>query len=192
MGMDISILGSLAGATAGGGFLSLLRVYLIRPGEVTVGRTYHGTPPPEWGVPSARCVVRPTGGGAVLHGQDVCFSLLMSARPRMALVDLYSILHLFLGRFVRDLGHETSLGGKPENPHDGRGICFREPVCGDLMSGPKKILGGAMKLGRQGFLYQGSLLVSGTSPWVLQDRFTSWYSGSNRLLWEDGVLWARE
>jgi len=190
MGMDTSLLRGMAEASVSGFSLPLLRVYRISSGQVTVGRTYRGNPPPDWGVALGQCVVRPTGGGAVLHGQDVCFSLLLSDRPRMALVDLYAILHLFLGRFVRDLGLETSLKGKPERPHDGRGTCFLEPVCGDLMAGPKKILGGAMKVGRQGFLYQGSLLVEGKSPGVLQDRFASWYSGTNRLLWRDGILGA--
>jgi len=75
------------------GFYALLRTYRIAPGQVTVGRTYRGTPPEDWEVENGRWVVRPTGGGAVLHGQDLCFSLLMSVRPRMALVDLYGFLH---------------------------------------------------------------------------------------------------
>ncbi len=193
MRMDTSLLEEMtATSKAGNGFHSLLRVYRIAPGQVTVGRTYRGTQPSDWGVSDDRCVVRPTGGGAVLHGQDVCFSLLLSVRPRMALVDLYSFLHLFWGKFVRDLGFEASLGGKPERPHDGRGTCFLEPVCGDLMAGSKKILGGAMRVVRPGFLYQGSLLLEGASPSEIQDRFVSWYSGKNRLLFSDGSLRAGE
>ena len=170
------------------GFYALLRTYRIAPGQVTVGRTYRGTPPEDWEVENGRWVVRPTGGGAVLHGQDLCFSLLMSVRPRMALVDLYGFLHVFLGKFVGELGIESSLGGKPERSHDGRGTCFLEPVCGDLMSNSKKILGGAIRMGRSGFLYQGSLLVEGFSPLEIQDRFVSWYRGTNRLFFHDGVF----
>ncbi len=190
MGMDTSLLAKVAEKSGNSAVFSLLRVYRIRSGQVTVGRTYRGSPPSSWGVSSDDCVVRPTGGGAVLHGEDVCFSLLLSARPRMALVDLYGMLHLFLGRFVSNLGIETSLQGKHEGSIDGRGTCFLEPVCGDLMAGPQKILGGAMKVGRQCFLYQGSLLVDGVSPGVVQDRFVSWYIGGDVLVFRNGVLLA--
>ena len=189
MGMDQSLLEGMTALSKGKDvFYALLRTYRIAPGQVTVGRTYRGTPPEEWGVDHGRWVVRPTGGGAVLHGQDLCFSLLMSVRPRMALVDLYGFLHAFLGRFVGELGIESSLGGKPERSHDGRGTCFLEPVCGDLMSNSKKILGGAIRMGRSGFLYQGSLLVEGVSPLEIQDRFGSWYRDANRLFIHEGVL----
>lgn len=189
MGVDQSLLEGMTTLSKGKDvFYALLRTYRIAPGQVTVGRTYRGTPPEEWGVDHGHWVVRPTGGGAVLHGQDLCFSLLMSVRPRMALVDLYGFLHVFLGRFVGELGIESSLGGKPERSHDGRGTCFLEPVCGDLMSNSKKILGGAIRMGRSGFLYQGSLLVEGVSPLEIQDRFGSWYRDANRLFIHEGVL----
>lgn len=186
MGIDSSLMEKIS--SGAGDFVSLLRVYRILPGQVTVGRTYRGVPPAEWGLAHCQYVHRPTGGGAVLHGQDICFSLLLSVRPQLSLVSLYSFLHLFFGKFVEELGIEPSLGGKSGVPYDGRGTCFLEPVCGDLMADSKKILGGAMKLGRQGFLYQGSLLIEGYSPEILQRQFASWYSGVNRFFVCDGQL----
>ncbi len=167
---------------------SLFRVYRIAPGEVTVGRTFRSALPPEWGVAPGDVVVRPTGGGAVLHGEDLCFSLLLPFRPGKSLVSVYSFLHRFLGSFAGSLGVNTALKHSSCPPGDGRGTCFLEPVCGDLMVESRKVLGGAMKINSQGFLYQGSLLLPGYSPAMLMEQFPVWYTGSRRLFVRNGRL----
>ena len=47
----------------------ILRIYRIS-GGATVGRTWSGEIPPEWGLSPDSVAVRQTGGGAVLHGLD--------------------------------------------------------------------------------------------------------------------------
>ncbi len=169
----------------------LLRLYRIVDG-VTVGRTWQGKIPDEWKVPETKVAMRPTGGGAVRHGQDLCLSLFIP-RPLLSpgphdWPTLYESFHSVLGRFLLMIGRESIMQahcGDPcsNSPASRRGhesLCFMDPVRGDLMIGGAKVLGGALSIGRSGILYQGSMQIPGFDPSVLSGLFEEWYRSEGR------------
>jgi lipoyl(octanoyl) transferase len=104
------------------------------------------------GLPLVR---RWTGGGAVIHGEDLTFSLMIPpGNPVSAMTS---------PRFYREFHGAVAkvLGGKLAGEEDiTRGpFCFSAPSMDDLMVGSKKVLGGAIRRSGGALLYQGSLVV---------------------------------
>lgn len=109
---------------------------------------------------------RPTGGGIVLHDDDLTFSLcgdsrLFSGMSRAE--DSYARIHQavvdgfrFLARFGQELVLNCGEDGK-EKHGSHASVCFREPVKHDVMLGNKKLAGGAQKRSGNYFLHQGTL-----------------------------------
>ncbi len=168
--------------------IPLLRLYQIHSG-VTVGRSWAGTLPPDWPIQKEGPVVRPTGGGAVLHGTDLCLSLFVPWRDSFPRGQSWP---RFYGRLHGWLGEALSAWGIPStealdclcppviltNTPPG-GTCFSEPVQGDRMSDGRKILGGALALFRDGLLYQGSIAPPAPDP-LLSRLFEGWYGHGGR------------
>lgn len=161
----------------------VLRLYRIRSG-VTVGRTWAGDLPPDWPTLSEGPVVRPTGGGAVLHGADLCLSLFVPWSPAFPRGQnwprFYERLHRWIGDGLRQSGiqsREVSVCKDPSGRRSNQnpsGLCFSEPVRGDREADGRKILGGALGLFRDGLLYQGSICPPDPlSP--LSRLFEGWY-----------------
>lgn len=107
----------------------------------------------------AAVVRRPTGGGMVLHRDDLSFSLAWRRDhpvfPR-CLGDVYRMVHEAAQAALKDAGADTQL--QPPGPARAPGVCFSEPVEHDLMRNGRKILGGAIRATAWGRLYQGNLL----------------------------------
>ena len=105
--------------------------------------------------PDLPSVRRWTGGGIVVHGDDLTFSLMIPAGnpvSEMAPARFYRELHgalapIFGGRLAGD-------GEISEGPS-----CFASPSRDDLMVGVHKVLGGAIRRSGGALLYQGSLLA---------------------------------
>ena len=170
MEVDAFLLGRM-----GFGWSRLLRIYRFLGPCVTVGRTYRQDIPPEWREDVRDIAVRPTGGGAVLHGEDLCFSLFLFPRPPVSPRFLYPLVHDWVGQFLKELSVDVSLqSGTPVSPNLRR-VCFEEPVCGDLLWKSRKVMGGAIRVTSNGLLYQGSLHVPGLSGTMLAERFSIWY-----------------
>lgn len=106
-------------------------------------------------------VRRPTGGGAVHHTDDVSFSLAWRrdhpAFPR-CVAHVYRALHQRLAGALRAAGVADATlyagGGDPRG-----GFCYASPVRDDVMSGGRKIVGGALRVTSYGRLYQGNLKI---------------------------------
>ncbi len=107
---------------------------------------------------------RITGGGLVLHKEDLTFSLVFDLESRTQPSLIYTALHSaiqdelkkagFLASFYEgksDYSPQTA-GGKVQN-------CFTNPVADDLMQDGKKVLGGALRRFDKRVLYQGSLQI---------------------------------
>ncbi|MFZ4775035.1 MAG: lipoyl protein ligase domain-containing protein [Terrimicrobiaceae bacterium] len=111
------------------------------------------------GVSGLRPAIRRwTGGGTVFHGEDLTLALSVpSPHPLcdMRPAAIYQQIHEALLRVVR----ETHPGARLAAEEDCRpGLaCFQSPALNDLLCDGKKIGGGALRRGRNGFLYQGSL-----------------------------------
>jgi len=120
-------------------------------------------------------VQRPTGGGAVLHQTtDLSLSLLwprhqniFSEKPRDCYEEIHKQIKPALDKAFpqQDLHFYTKESeGCLQTPESNQkahfSICFDEPVCNDIMRGPKKIWGGALRITKKAILYQGNLILS--------------------------------
>ena len=118
-------------------------------------------------------VRRWTGGGSVLHGQDLTYSLVTPVSdpasgegPRA----IYAALHRAIREALREDGQETELAtaAGPKIPD----ACFANPVRDDLIFRGRKIAGAAQRRTRGGFLHQGSIQLPDLSK-AFRDRFAS-------------------
>lgn len=113
---------------------------------------------------------RPTGGGIVLHDDDLTFSLCGDARffTGMSRVqNSYKHIHhsvvtgfQILSFFGEELVLNAGDGGmeKHGDKHSSHTqVCFREPVKHDVMLGDKKFAGGAQRRSGNYFLHQGTM-----------------------------------
>jgi lipoate-protein ligase A len=121
--------------------------------------------PPGW-----EAVQRPTGGGLVYHGDDLCLSLCWrSGQPPLPerLKDYYAWIHTVILDALKPLTNlptgqaGTRLancrdGASPESAFATRN-CFYEPVAYDVLLDRQKIVGGALCRHKDAFLYQGSI-----------------------------------
>ena len=107
---------------------------------------------------------RMTGGGLVLHKDDLTFSLVFDLPSRIQPNLIYTALHGAVQAELKNAGFLASVyegesdytpqttGGKVQN-------CFTNPVADDLMQDGKKVLGGALRRFDKRVLYQGSLQI---------------------------------
>ena len=108
------------------------------------------------GVPVCR---RITGGGTVVHGQDLIFSIFARRQDCPDKFDSvetsYRHIHEAVRRGFAKLGQEADFYKKEESL-SGRD-CFIFPVCTDLKISGRKVAGGAQKRSEDVFLHQESV-----------------------------------
>lgn len=113
------------------------------------------------------CAVRrPTGGGIVLHGDDLTFSLCGETLPFFGFRDVqetYQKIHRAIvtgfssvAFFAQELFINKEDGENEKNSGQ-PGVCFRAPVRHDVMKGEKKFAGGAQRRSGNFFLHQGTI-----------------------------------
>lgn len=152
-------------------------VVKLRPGEATL-RFFHWVPGPaatygyaqfysevHRALPAAffeNAARRPTGGGIVLHADDLTFSLIFQYPGRPT--EIYQKLHRCILEALARQGQALCLSGvsskeayQPSRAHQAS-ACFQNPVENDLLTDKgEKILGGALRRFGTTVLYQGSL-----------------------------------
>lgn len=107
---------------------------------------------------------RITGGGRVLHGKDLMFTLIA---PRIldesfkSVMGSYARLHEVLIEALRALGVEARFYREDESLPAGKD-CFLHPITSDLEAGGKKIAGGGQKRSRGFLLHQESIHLEQT------------------------------
>lgn len=103
-------------------------------------------------------VRRWTGGGIVLHGDDLTYSVIVP-RPHpffsRSSREIYSALHEAIRLALQASQIEATLARQsaPKISED----CFANPVRADVLSGDRKIAGAAQRRTRAGLLHQGSI-----------------------------------
>lgn len=171
----------------GDGWGGLLRTYRFSGPSVTIGRTFCGDLPSSWLALNPEIAVRPTGGGAVLHQDDLCFSFFLAPRPSFPPKLFYRIFHGWVNRFLGTLSVAASCTDQCISERQtAHGVCFEKAVPGDLVSGVRKVMGGALRISGRNLLYQGSLAVPGYRGDALSAAFRRWYpEGGSRMLREE-------
>lgn len=118
-------------------------------------------------------VRRWTGGGIVLHGDDLTYSIVVPASDSVfaeSSMTIYEKIHRALANALNGIGkHAVVAGGvdsrsrRVELAHTRTGItdagysCFANPVRADVMLNGRKIAGAAQRRTRCGLLQQGSI-----------------------------------
>ena len=110
-------------------------------------------------LPAAR---RPTGGGVVVHENDLTFSVVFpwgARRPE----EIYRDFHTAVAVRLQGGGIPCVVAAGVFTPAR---ACFSHPAPGDVLWDGRKILGGALRKRKGRGLYQGSLQISGVADWT--------------------------
>ena len=107
-----------------------------------------------------------TGGGIVLHGDDLTYSIMIPASDPAfseSSIWIYEEIHRALADALNGVGERAVLAGSArcaDRPSQ-RGVatsnCFTNPVRADVMMDGRKIAGAAQRRTRRGLLQQGSI-----------------------------------
>jgi lipoate-protein ligase A len=145
-----------------------VRLYAWRPACLSLG--YHQTL--HEACDAAFCeregigvVRRPTGGKAVLHDDEVTYSVVAPyGAPPFAsggLLEAYEAIARALAEGLGRLGLPVSLEERAAaRPPTGSDPCFLVPSPKELLSGGRKVAGSAQKRGRRAFLQHGAVPLS--------------------------------
>ena len=102
-------------------------------------------------------VRRWTGGGSVLHGDDLTYSIILPANTARTLPTsrvIYSQVHEAICRALTPhLSVELAAKDAPKLSD----ACFANPVAADVLANGQKIAGAAQRRTRAGLLHQGSI-----------------------------------
>ncbi len=114
--------------------------------------------------PDRELVRRWTGGGVVLHGNDLTYSFVVPASHpfcERSSQETYAALHEAIRAALYGEGITATLADKSA-PKVSE-ACFANPVRADLLVCGEKVAGGAQRRTRGGLLHQGSIQVPSLS-----------------------------
>jgi lipoate-protein ligase A len=164
---------------ASGGCAPTLRFYRWQTPAVTVGyfedvarsaARFHAS---ERGFPVVR---RITGGGAVRHGADLTFSLILNVPTRYFSSDVKSS-YLKINEAVRvglredhpSLDYADCRSAPSQSAKQKGRVCFESPSCYDLLLAGRKVLGGSQRRTRGVMLHQSTLFLP-DAPELLEQK----------------------
>ena len=161
MALDESLLASTAQRCE-----TTLRLYSWQPATVSLGyfqaweeRESHDA---SRGLP---CVRRHTGGGAIVHDDELTYCLVAPIKDRFAATDeLLRVVHQTLIDVLADWGVSASLCTEEDHSGDQRPfLCFQRRAVNDLTVDRFKIAGSAQRRQRAAALLHGSILLGKSS-----------------------------
>lgn len=105
-------------------------------------------------------VKRPTGGRAILHGDDLTYSISSPyKRPfNGGLFDCYGLISRAFEKALKKLKVPVEVKTRREKPIKGKSaVCFQSTSFAELTVNGKKLIGSAQKRWTDGFIQQGSV-----------------------------------
>ncbi len=171
--------------------LTVIRFYQWSSATVSLGK--HQSPARACDIDFCRLhklpiVHRPTGGRAVLHDNELTYSVVSNDPSLFPLDDLMATYHVISralqkGFLAFGIPLEASAGVKESGSSRKAGMqspCFSSPTRHELMSGGRKLAGSAQRRLRRSFLQHGSIPLYvdyefmasalGTSPQLLRSQ----------------------
>jgi len=113
-------------------------------------------------------VRRPTGGRAVLHADEVTYSVVAPVDAFGGLREAYVRINRALAAALRALGADVEVVGDGGGAMTGRalppdaGPCFQAPAAGEIVSRGRKLVGSAQARFERVLLQPGSILLQGS------------------------------
>lgn len=106
-------------------------------------------------------VRRLSGGGAILHDQEITYSVAIPATHPLARtpVKLYGLVHRAVISALAEQGVTACMRGEEQKEINGRFLCFLRGDCHDIVIGDHKILGSAQRRRKGAILQHGSLIL---------------------------------
>ena len=171
MAVDEAILNSVGSGKS----LPTLRLYAWEPACLSLG---YAQPFTDVDIPRLQergweVVRRPTGGRAVLHTDELTYSVIAPLNePRVAgtVLESYHRLALALVEALNLLGMQVEVNGNSAAPHrtSPNPVCFEVPSTYEITVGGKKLVGSAQARRKEGVLQHGSLPLTGDLTRILQ------------------------
>jgi lipoyl(octanoyl) transferase len=170
MAVDEAILESVGS----GDSLPTLRLYAWEPACLSLGcaQPLADVDIPRLNSYGWELVRRPTGGRAVLHTDEITYSVIAPLRePRLAgtVLESYNRMAAALVEALHlldlqvDVQEHAKTGTRNSNP-----VCFEVPSASEITFGGKKLIGSAQARRKQGVLQHGSLPLVGDLARILQ------------------------
>jgi lipoate-protein ligase A len=143
----------------------VLRLYSWSPACLSLGQhqTFHETCDPAYCASRGFDVVRrPTGGKAVLHDDEVTYSVVarMDQEPfaGLSLLETYGLIAGALAEGLRRAGLEVALSQRPASVSPAGGApCFLIPSEKEITASGRKVVGSAQRRGQHAFLQHGAV-----------------------------------
>lgn len=187
--LNMAIDEAMVSAYRKGGMPPTLRLYTWREPAMTIGYFQEISGELDWATCQSHKVSvirRITGGRAVLHGQDITYSVV--AGPHSAIFASQTLRGTFLTISHALMGALGRLGLKAEAVESSSRslqspLCFASPSWSEITCEGRKVIGSAQRRWREGFLQQGSILLSfEPEEFYRLFRFESALSGEARRL----------
>lgn len=171
MAVDEAILGACSMVEA----LPTLRLYAWSPPCLSLGVAQPLTDVdlPRLAANGWHLVRRPTGGRAVLHTDELTYSVIGApTEPRLArgVLESYRMLAGALVATLKSLGLQADMQDQPtgSSVRNLNPVCFEVPSTYEITVDGKKIFGSAQARRREGVLQHGSLPLCGDLTRILQ------------------------
>ncbi len=155
--------------------LPTLRLYAWEPACLSLGyaQSLSDVDLPRLRAHGWEVVRRPTGGRAVLHTDELTYSVIAPlTEPRVAgtVLESYHRLAQALVEALNLLSMRVSVNENSAAPHDAstNPVCFEVPSIYEITSEGKKLLGSAQARRKEGVLQHGSLPLTGDLTRILQ------------------------
>ncbi len=106
-------------------------------------------------------VRRLSGGGAILHDQEITYSFALPAAHPLSSTprELYCLAHRAIIEALSQQGVSARMRGEEQKEINSRFLCFLRGDCHDLIIGEHKILGSAQRRRKGAILQHGSLIL---------------------------------
>ena len=171
MAVDDSILEGLGSGQS----LPTLRLYAWEPACLSLG---YAQPLTDVDIPRLQArgweiVRRPTGGRAVLHTDELTYSVIAPlSEPRVAgtVLESYRRLAQALVEALTRLSLPVQVNSNSLAPHtaEPNPVCFEVPSTYEITVGGKKLIGSAQARRKEGVLQHGSLPLAGDLTRIIQ------------------------
>jgi lipoate-protein ligase A len=152
-----------------------LRLYAWAPPCLSIGyaQPFSDVDIPQLQARGWELVRRPTGGRAVLHTDEMTYSVIAPLEePRVAgtVLETYHRLAQTLVEALNEIGSQVEINENSAISHYSRSnpVCFEVPSTYEITVGGRKLLGSAQARRKEGVLQHGSLPLSGDLTRILQ------------------------